>query len=66
MQTPFSRTTCVAAVAAAMIVGFTGMLLDRSLDVTYDSALPAGTVEICEIPPVALRDHAASHSDVRW
>ena len=49
MQTSFSRHACFAAVAAATIVGFTVLLLDRSLSLTYDSALPTATVEICEI-----------------
>jgi hypothetical protein len=53
MQTSFSRNTCFAAVAAATIVGFTGLLLDRSLNVTHEGAPPAATVEICEIPVAA-------------
>ena len=66
MQTSFSRKTCFAAVAAATIVGFTGLLLDRSLDLTYDSALPTGTVEICEIQTFAAGGYAASHGDVEF
>jgi len=64
MQAPFNRTTCFAAVAAATIVGFTGLLLDRSLDVTYDGALPAGVVEICEIQSLTPSG-CMSHGDAQ-
>ena len=65
MQTSFNRNTCFAAVAAAAIVGFTGLVVERSLDQTYDSALPVGTVEICEIPPLAACGHAAAHFEAQ-
>jgi hypothetical protein len=65
MQTQFSRNACFAAVASATIVGFTGLLLDRSLDVTYDSALPTGTVEICEIQPFAAGGDGARNGDTQ-
>ena len=61
MQSSFNRNSCFAAVAAATIVGFTGLVVERSLDRTYDSTLPVGTVEICEIPPLADCGHAAAH-----
>ena len=60
MQTPFNRNACFAAVAAATIVGFTGLVVERSLDHTYDSTLPVGTVEICEIPPLTACGHSVT------
>jgi len=56
MQTLFTRNTCVAAVAAAAILGFTGLVLNHNLDRTYESALPKGSVEIRQIQPVATGD----------
>ena len=49
MQTLFNRHTCVAFIAASAIIGLTGLMLERSLDSSYESALPKGTVEICEL-----------------
>jgi hypothetical protein len=66
MQTLFIRNTCFAAVAAVTIVVFTGLMLDRSLERTYESALPKGTVEICELQPVqAQMAQTASHGDAQ-
>lgn len=57
MNTLFNRNTCCAA-GAAITIAFTGVMLDRSLDRTYESALPKGTVEICEFQPAASGDFA--------
>ena len=64
MQTPFNRNACFAAVAAATIVGFTGLVVERSLDHTYYGALPAGVVEVCEIQSVTPSG-CMSHGDVQ-
>ena len=62
MQTLFNRHTCVAFIAASAIIGLTGLMLERSLDSSYESALPKGTVEICEVQPTASGDLAISAS----
>jgi hypothetical protein len=64
MQTSLNRNTC-AAVAAVAIVGLTGLVLDRSLYRSDDSALPTGTVEIYEMQPVSAGAVAASHDDAQ-
>jgi len=60
MQMLFSRNNCCAAVAAVAILGFTGLVLNHTLDRAYESALPKGTVEIREIQPAAAGNFAAS------
>jgi hypothetical protein len=48
MKTLFNRNTGIAAFAAVVIVGLTGLTMDRS----YESALPKGTIEVGELQPV--------------
>jgi hypothetical protein len=48
MKTLFNRNTGIAAFAAVVIVGLTGLTMDRS----YESTLPKGTVEVGELQPV--------------
>jgi hypothetical protein len=54
MKTLVNRNTGIAAFAAVVIVGLTGLTVDRS----YESALPKGTVEIGELQPVLTDDFA--------
>jgi hypothetical protein len=54
MKTLFNRNTGIAAFAAVVIVGLTGLTMDRS----YESALPKGTVEVGELQPVFESDVA--------
>lgn len=52
MKTLFNRNTGIAAFAAVVIVGLTGLTLDRS----HQGALPKGIVEIGSLEAVMVGD----------
>lgn len=52
MKTLFNRNTGIAAFAAVVIVGFTGLTLDRG----HEGALPQGIVEIGNLEAVMVGD----------
>lgn len=54
MKTLFNRNTGIAAFAAVVIVGLTGLTMDRG----HQGALPTGTVEIGELTTVLVGDLA--------
>ncbi|MGH8131555.1 MAG: hypothetical protein ACRES3_11940 [Steroidobacteraceae bacterium] len=52
MKTLFNRNTGIAAFAAVVIVGLTGLMLDRG----HAGALPQGVIEIGELEAVMVGD----------
>ncbi len=50
MKTPFNRNTGIATFAAVVIVGLTGLTLDRG----HGGALPQGVIEVGEIETLAV------------
>lgn len=52
MKTSFNRNTGIAAFAAVMIVGLTGLTLDRG----HEGALPKGIVEVGNLEAVMVGD----------
>jgi hypothetical protein len=52
MKTTFNRNTGIAAFAAVVIVGLTGLNLDRG----HESALPKGIVEVGDLETVMVGD----------
>jgi hypothetical protein len=50
MKTLFHRNTRIAAFAAVVIVGLSGLTLDRA----HMSALPQGTIEVGELEAVQI------------
>lgn len=54
MKTLFNRNTGIAAFAAVVIVGLTGLTLDRG----HEGALPAGTIEVGTLEAVLVGDLA--------
>jgi len=52
MKTLFNRNTGIAAFAAVVIVGLTGLTLDRG----HEGALPRGIVEIGNLEAVMVGD----------
>ncbi len=56
MKTLFDRNTGIAAFAAIVIVGLTGLTLDRG----HAGALPQGVIEIGELEAVMVGDLAVA------
>jgi len=56
MKTLFNRNDRIAAFASVVIVGLTGLTLDRG----HEGALPRGTVEIGELEAVMVGDLAVA------
>jgi hypothetical protein len=54
MKTLFNRNTGIAAFAAVVIVGLTGLTLDRG----HEGALPQGTIEIGTLETLMVGDLA--------
>lgn len=54
MKTLINRNTGIAAFAAVVIVGLTGLTLDRG----HGGALPAGTIEVGTLEAVLVGDVA--------
>lgn len=52
METMFNRNTGIAAFAAVVIVGLTGLTLDRG----HEGALPKGIVEVGNLEAVMVGD----------
>jgi hypothetical protein len=52
MKTLFNRNTGIATFAAVVIVGLTGLTLDRG----HGGALPTGVIEVGEIETLAVGD----------
>ena len=52
MKTLFNRNTAIASFAAVVIVGLTGLTLDRG----HDDALPKGVIEVGEPTTLAVGD----------
>jgi len=52
MKTLFNRNTGIAAFAAVVIVGLTGLTLDRG----HEGALPKGVIEIGSLETVMVGD----------
>jgi hypothetical protein len=52
MKTLFSRNTGIAAFAAVVIVGLTGLTLDRG----HEGALPQGIIEVGNLEAVMVGD----------
>ena len=54
MKTLFNRNTGIAAFAAVVIVGLTGLTVDRG----HEGALRAGTIEVGQLETVMVGDLA--------
>ena len=54
MKTLFNRNTGIAAFAAVVIVGLTGLTLDRA----HESSLPKGVIEVGDLEVVMVGDVA--------
>lgn len=52
MKTMFNRNTGISAFAAIVIVGLTGLTLDRA----HEGALPKGVIEVGELEAVMVGD----------
>lgn len=52
METMFNRNTGIAAFAAIVIVGLTGLTLDRA----HEGALPKGVIEVGNLEAVMVGD----------